>query len=258
MQDNHEQKGTIAFFMIIVMVLIYVVIKAKEREERTPVMGVMEAEEWQIASQESCKILELRVKEGDYVRVGDTLVIMRPAGVEPSSLSKAKKTESEIMFVEQTKAALDKAKKEFENAEKLYADGIINATERNEVLANYKALEAQVRAAETRGLDNGERALIARREGEVSGVLQHEGERVDSGQPLLKVMDIDNIWATCTLPEEVWEDVGEGDTLDVYIKPLNQNVDMTVSEIKFDKMRMYPISHYRSIRPGMEVKTLIP
>ena len=57
------------------------------------IQGEIEVSEYRVSSKVPGRILELRVKEGDYVHVGDTLAILDAPEVE------AKKTQAESAYL---------------------------------------------------------------------------------------------------------------------------------------------------------------
>ena len=138
--------------------------------DRTPdmIQGEVEVSEYRVSSKVPGRILELRVKEGDYVHVGDTLVIIDAPEVKAkraqaqsaedaaSAISdmanagaRKKQISGAYQLWQQAKAGLEIAKKSYDRVQRLYDEGVMTAQKRDEVYANYKAFEAQEQAAKS-------------------------------------------------------------------------------------------------------------
>lgn len=138
--------------------------------DRTPdmIQGEVEVSEYRVSSKVPGRILELRVKEGDYVHVGDTLVIIDAPEVKAkrvqaqsaedaasaiSDMANAGARKEQIsgayQLWQQAKAGLEIAKKSYDRIQRLYDEGVMTAQKRDEVYANYKAFEAQEQAAKS-------------------------------------------------------------------------------------------------------------
>ncbi len=132
------------------------------------IQGEVEVSEYRVSSKVPGRILELRVKEGDYVHVGDTLVIIDAPEVKAkraqaqsaedaasaiSDMANAGARKEQIsgayQLWQQAKAGLEIAKKSYDRVQRLYDEGVMTAQKRDEVYANYKAFEAQEQAAKS-------------------------------------------------------------------------------------------------------------
>lgn len=183
------------------------------------IQGEIEVSEYRVSSKVPGRILELRVKEGDYVHVGDTLAILDAPEVE------AKKTQAEsaedaaaamkamadngarrqqiqgaFEVWQQTKAGLEISKKTYDRVQRLFNEGVMSAQKRDEAFAAYKAYEAQERAAKSQydmareGARKEERAAAAaqvnRARGAVQEVNSYINETVQIAQVEGEVSDI--------------------------------------------------------------------
>src|SRR5574344_3046085 len=137
---------------------------------RTPeiIQGQVEVTEYRVSSKVPARILELRVKEGDYVKVGDTLAILDAPDVE-AKLNQAEAAESAASAMsnmaqngarqeqirgafevwQQAKAGLDIAEKSYNRVKRLFDEGVMSAQKRDEAYANYKAMQATELAAKS-------------------------------------------------------------------------------------------------------------
>lgn len=183
------------------------------------IQGEIEVSEYRVSSKVPGRILELRVKEGDYVHVGDTLAILDAPEVE------AKKTQAEsaedaaaamkamadngarrqqiqgaFELWQQAKAGLEISKKTYDRVQRLFNEGVMSAQKRDEAFAAYKAYEAQERAAKSQydmareGARKEERAAAAaqvnRAKGAVQEVNSYINETVQIAQVEGEVSDI--------------------------------------------------------------------
>lgn len=183
------------------------------------IQGEIEVSEYRVSSKVPGRILELRVKEGDYVHVGDTLAILDAPEVE------AKKTQAESVedaaaamkamadngarrqqiqgafeLWQQAKAGLEISKKTYDRVQRLFNEGVMSAQKRDEAFAAYKAYEAQERAAKSQydmareGARKEERAAAAaqvnRAKGAVQEVSSYINETVQIAQVEGEVSDI--------------------------------------------------------------------
>ena len=132
------------------------------------IQGQVEATEYRVSSKVPGRILELRVKEGDFVKAGDTLAILDAPEVR-AKMAQAQGAESAAAALElkaqngarreqiqgayqvwqQAIAGLDIAKKSYERIQRLFDEGVVSAQQRDEVYAKYKAMEAQEKAAKS-------------------------------------------------------------------------------------------------------------
>ena len=137
---------------------------------RTPdtIQGEVEVSEYRVSSKVPGRILELRVQEGDYVKVGDTLAILDAPDVEAkraqavsaedaaAALStmadkgaRREQVQGAFEVWQQAKAGLEIAEKSYGRVQRLFDEGVMSAQKRDEAYANYKAMKAQAQAAKS-------------------------------------------------------------------------------------------------------------
>lgn len=180
-------------------------------QEEEIIQGQIDVEEYRVSSKIPARILELRVKEGDYVHVGDTLAILDAPDVEAkrqqaesaenaaaamSEMAQAGARREQVQAAyelwQQAKAGLDIHKKSYERVQRLYDEGVMSEQKRDETYASYKAYEAQERAAKSQYdmAKNGARseekaaaqAQVDRAKGAVSEVSSYINETVQTAQ----------------------------------------------------------------------------
>ena len=183
------------------------------------IQGQVEVTEYRVSSKVPGRILELRVKEGDYVKVGDTLAILdapevrakmeqaqsaesAAAALELKAQNGARKEQIQGAFsvLQQAKAGLEIAEKSYNRVQRLYDEGVMSAQKRDEAYASYKAMEAQCKAAQSQYdmAKNGARmedklaasAQVGRARGAVQEVNSYIHETVQIAQTEGEVSDV--------------------------------------------------------------------
>ena len=165
-QHNNILLAVLGFVTVVVIVgLLGFLLLGRSPEI---VQGEVEVSEYRVSSKVPGRILELRVKEGDFVHVGDTLAILdapevqakktqaqsaEDAAAAMSDLAQAGARQEQIsgafQLWQQAKAGLEIAQKTYERVQRLYDEGVMTAQKRDEALASYKALQAQEKAAKS-------------------------------------------------------------------------------------------------------------
>jgi HlyD family secretion protein len=124
--------------------------------------------EYRVSSKVPGRILELRVKEGDYVNVGDTLAILdapevqakmqQAQGAEASAAAmeqmarngaRREQVQGAFQMLQKAKAGLEIAEKSYQRVQRLFDEGVLSAQKRDEAYANYKAMKATAEAAQS-------------------------------------------------------------------------------------------------------------
>ncbi len=249
--------------------------------EKENIQGQVEASEYRVSSKVPGRILEIRVKEGDYVKVGDTLAILdapdvrakmeqaqsaedAAAAQEEMARNGARQEQIQGAFQvwQQAKAGLDIAQKSYQRVQRLFDEGVMSEQKRDEAFANYKAMEAQAKAAESQYTmaRNGARreekqaaqALVSRArgavqevnsyisetvqvaqmEGEVSNIYPKVGELVGTGSPIMTISIMSDIWGTFNVREDQLNGLSVGATFNAFVPAFNKTVPMKVYYMK--------------------------
>ena len=151
--------------VVIVVALIGFFVLGRDPEL---IQGQVEVSEYRVSSKVPGRILELRVKEGDFVKAGDTLAILdcpevkakmqqaqgaegAAAALDKMAQNGARKEQVQGAFqlLQQAKAGLEIAEKSYNRVQRLFDEGVMSAQKRDEAYAMYKASEAQMKAAES-------------------------------------------------------------------------------------------------------------
>lgn len=201
-------------------------------------------------------------------------------------------------------AGLDIAQKSYQRVQNLYDKGVMSAQKRDEAEANYQAMVATEKAARSqyemakegaRQEDKaaaaalvqqaggavaevesyvGESILLSPIDGEVAERFPQIGELVGTGAPIMNIVDLNDLWVTFSVREDLLKNIRIGSELNAFIPALdNQAVKVKVYYMKdmgsyaawkatkttgqYDsktfEVRARPIGKIEGLRPGMSV-----
>ena len=283
MSEKKQHKNIIitAACTTLVVAVVAVIGAMSIKQEPETIQGQVEVSEYRVSSKVPGRILEIRVKEGDYVNVGDTLAILDAPEVR-AKMTQAQSAENAaaamdemanngarqeqvrgaFAVLQQAKAGLEIAQKSYNRVQRLYDEGVMTAQKRDEAFANYKALEAQVKAAQSQYdmARNGARSeekkaaaaqvnrakgavaevnsyihetmQIAQMAGEVSDVYPKVGELVGTGSPIMSVSLMNDIWGTFNVREDQLDGMKVGSIVTAFVPAFMKEIRMKVYYIK--------------------------
>lgn len=283
MSEKKQHKNIIitAACTTLVVAVVAVIGAMSIKQEPETIQGQVEVSEYRVSSKVPGRILEIRVKEGDYVNVGDTLAILDAPEVR-AKMTQAQSAENAaaamdemanngarqeqvrgaFAVLQQAKAGLEIAQKSYNRVQRLYDEGVMTAQKRDEAFANYKALEAQVKAAQSQYdmVRNGARSeekkaaaaqvnrakgavaevnsyihetmQIAQMAGEVSDVYPKVGELVGTGSPIMSVSLMNDIWGTFNVREDQLNGMKVGSIVTAFVPAFKKEIRMKVYYIK--------------------------
>lgn len=198
-QEKKQHKsvllGVVSFAAMIIIVGIIGALTIGNEEDF--IQGQVDVSEYRVSSKVPGRILEIRVKEGDFVKAGDTLAILDAPEVEAkqmqaqsvesaaeamSDMAQAGARQEQIKGAyelwQQAKAGLEIYKKSYERVQRLFDEGVVSEQKRDETYAQYKASEAQEQAAKSQyemaknGARAQEKRAAAAKLGQAKGVVQ--------------------------------------------------------------------------------------
>ena len=278
-QHKNVLLAVLAFTVVVVVVGLIGFFTLSDDDDI--IQGQIEVTEYRVSSKVPGRILELRVKEGDYVKVGDTLAIIdapdvmakmtQAQGAENAAAAMSEMAENGARkeqvrgayeVLQQAKAGLEIAEKSYQRVQRLFDEGVMTAQKRDEAFANYKAMEAQVKAAQSQydmvsnGARREERRAAAAQversrgavaevgsyinetiqraqvEGEISEVYPHMGELIGTGSPIMSISVLNDIWGTFNIREDQLGGMKVGDEITAYVPAFDKNVRMKIYFIK--------------------------
>jgi HlyD family secretion protein len=163
---------------------------------------------------------------------------------------------------QQASAGLEIARKSYERVQRLFDEGVMSAQKRDEALANYKAFEAQEKAAKSQYemAKNGARreekqaaqaqvnrakgaveevnsyihetVQVAQVDGEVSSIYPKVGELIGTGSPIMSISVMDDLWGTFNVREDQLKGLKVGDEFTAFSPAFNKELRMKVFYIK--------------------------
>lgn len=213
MENKAQHKSVMAALAVFtaVVVVIGAIGYFTIGKEQEVIQGQIDVEEYRVSSKVPARVLELRVKEGDYVHVGDTLAILdapdlvakrqqaegaEGAAAAMSDMAQAGARREQVRGAyelwQQAKAALEIHRKSYERVQRLFDEGVMTEQKRDEAYASYKVYEAQEKAAKSQydmavnGARKEEKAAakaqVARAKGAVNEVESYINETVQTAQ----------------------------------------------------------------------------
>lgn len=278
-QHNNILLAIIGFTTVVIIVGVIGFFAFSRQTE--VIQGQVEVSEYRVSSKVPGRILEIRVKEGDFVKVGDTLAILDAPEVQAkmeqaqsahdaaSALElKAKNGAREEQvrgaynLLQQAKAGLEIAEKSYQRIQRLFDEGVVSEQKRDEVYAQYKAMEAQMKAAQSQydmavngarredklaaaaqvGRAKGavqevnsyihETVQIAQMEGEVMDIYPKQGELVGTGSPIMTIAVMKDLWGTFSVREDQLSDLQVGKTFTAFVPAFNTDIQLKVFALK--------------------------
>ena len=278
-QHNNILLAILGFVAVVIIVAI-IGFLALDRDPDV-IQGQVEVSEYRVSSKVPGRILEIRVKEGDFVKAGDTLAILdapevrakmeqarsaenAAAAIELKAQNGARKEQIQGAFsvLQQAKAGLEIAEKSYNRIQRLYDEGVVTAQKRDEVYANYKAMEAQMKAAQSQydmavngarmedklaaaaqvGRARGavqevnsyihETVQVAQMDGEVSDIYPKVGELVGTGSPIMSVAVMKDMWGTFNVREDQLNGMKVGTEFTAFVPAFNKEVKMKIYYMK--------------------------
>ena len=303
-----------------VVVIVFIIGWYVYKPEPIVIQGSAEVNEVRVSGKVPGRILHLYAEEGQFVNVGDTLVMIDSPEVR-AKLSQANAAKSAAMAQQQkatkgvrsetiegayemwqkAEIGVDIAKKSFDRVDRLAEKGVVTAQKRDEVEAQYKAAIATAAAAKSQYnmAKNGAEAedklaagamvdrasgaieeveaflaetiLISPISGEITEVFPATGELVATGSPIMNIVDMNDIWFSFNVREDLLGELKIGNEIEVTIPALNEKAMLKITYIKslasyatwkatkatgqFDaktfEVRAKPTATIKDLRPGM-------
>ena len=278
-QHNNILLAILGFVTVVVVVAVIGFFTLDKSPDE--IQGEVEVTEYRVSSKVPGRILELRFKEGDYVKVGDTLDIVdapelrakaqQAQSAEAAAAAVSAKAEhgARIQQIQgayqvwqQALAGAEIAKKSYDRVQRLFNEGVMTAQKRDEAYAQYKAMEAQEKAAKSQyelakaGARQEDKAAaqaqvnrargaiaevksyinetvqVAQMEGEVSSVYPKVGELVGTGSPIMSIAVMSDMWGTFNVREDQLKGMKVGDEVTAFSPAFNKDFRLKVYSIK--------------------------
>ena len=217
--------------------------------------------------------------------------------------ARSQEIEAAFNMWKKAEAGRDLAQKSYDRLKNLYEQGVLPAQKFDEASANLEAMTTTAKAAKSQydmaveGARREDRAaaaaLVAQAsgavsevesyakdaiqyspiDGEVSTVIAEPGELIGSGYPVITLLDMNDMWVTFNIKEDLLPKVKIGSELNAYVPGLAQTIRLKVNymapqaeyatwsatktrgdfDIRTFEVKAKPIDTIEGLRPGMTV-----
>jgi HlyD family secretion protein len=185
---------------------------------------------------------------------------------------------------QKAKAGEEIYRKSYERVQRLFDKGVVSAQKRDEVEAQYKAAAATVKAAKSQydmalagaraedkaaaeaqvarvdgilkeiAAAEAERYLLSPCDGEVSELFPRVGELVGQGSPVMSIVDMNDVWFTFAVREDMLAKFHQGSTVTIKIPSLGEErYPVVVTHVK--AMGTYATWRSTQQNGGYDVRT---
>lgn len=270
------------FASVVIIAMVVVIAVGLCMPERAEVIqGEVETTDYRVSSKVPGRVLEIRVHEGDQVHKGDTLAILEAPEVaakldQANALVEAAQALDEkaqngaqreqvaaaYEMWQKAKAGLEVAEKSYRRVESLFAKGVIAEQKRDEAKAQYDAMVATEKAAQSQYemARNGARredkkaagakvkqaqgavsevnsyihetVLLAMADGEVTEIFPELGELVGTGAPIMNVAMTGQVSMLFNVREDLLPGIAVGTELEAFMPAIDKSVRVRVSRVK--------------------------
>ncbi len=216
--------------------------------------------------------------------------------------ARSQQIEGAYELYQKAQVAEDIYRKSYERVKGLYEKGVVAAQKYDEVEAQYQAAVATTKAAKSQydmalegaraedkeaaeaqvarvdgiireiNLARDERYLLSPVDGEVAERFPKTGELVGQGSPIMSIVDLDDMWFTFAVREDMLKDITVGRTMKVKVPALgDEEYEVKVTyiramgtyatwrstkqnggyDVKTFDVRVKPVKKIKNLRPGM-------
>ena len=155
-------------------------------------------------------------------------------------------------------AGLELARKSYERVKNLYESGVVPEQKYDEAAANLKAMETTAAAAKAQydmAIEGARRedreaaeALVKQAsgavsevesyisdamqyspiDGEISTVIAQQGELISAGYPVVTLLDMNDLWVTFNIKEDLLPKIKIGSVLQAYVPGIGRTIELKV------------------------------
>lgn len=167
MKKNKNFTVIFASALVLVGIITAVIIVGLTLPEHPDVIqGEVETTDYRLSSKVPARVHEIRVREGDHVRRGDTLVVMEAPDIEAKlqqaeaafaaaeaqhqkaqNGSRQEELQQAYEMWQKAQAGMDVAEKTYHRINRLFENGVMAEQKRDEAKAQYEAMVATEKAA---------------------------------------------------------------------------------------------------------------
>jgi HlyD family secretion protein len=188
--------------------------------------GIVTTDEVTVSPQMEGRLQELRVQQGDNVTSGQLLAVIQPEEMLADVDFYKNSMQQYAMAVSEAEADLENAKLTYERDEPLYKQQAISEQDYTQARTAYDAAKAHVeslnkqaeaaRAQHDKSLVQlGYTQILAPINGIIDSRVALQGEVVNPGQPIVTIINPDDLWVRADVEETYIDSVRIGDKLNV-------------------------------------------
>jgi RND family efflux transporter MFP subunit len=188
--------------------------------------GIVTTDEVTISPQIQGRLQELRVQEGDQVNKGDLLAVIQPEEQLADAAYYDRNAEQMALQVTQAEADMENAQLTLARDEPLFRQQAISEQEYTSARTGYDAAKAHVeslkqmteaaRAQHDKAMiELGYTKILAPINGFIDTRVALQGEVVNPGQPIVTIINPDDLWVRADVEETYIDSVRLGDKLQV-------------------------------------------
>jgi HlyD family secretion protein len=186
---------------------------------------------------------------------------------------------------QKAKAGEEIYRKSYERVQRLYDKGVVSAQKRDEVEAQYKAAAATVKAARSQydmalsgaraedkaaaeaqvarvdgilqevAAAEAEKYLLSPCDGEVSELFPKIGELVGQGSPVMAIVDLNDVWFTFAVREDMLAKFPMGSVVEITVPALGTDTKYPVTVTHIKAMGTYATWRTTKQNGGYDVRT---
>jgi HlyD family secretion protein len=249
--------------------------------------GSVTTDEVIVSSEIQGRLQQLFVKEGDAVTNGELLGVIQPETQQADVAFYASSEQQAAAQVTQAKADLENARLTFEREENLFKQAAESAQAYDAARTAYAAAKARVESldkqtqaagahTEKATVQLGHTQIFAPMDAVVDTRAALPGEVVNPGQPIVTLIDQDDLWVRADLEETYIDRIRLGDTLAVRLPSgatragtvfyrsvdadyaTQRDVSRTKRDIKTFEIRLRCDNRERSLAVGMTAYVSLP
>lgn len=170
-------------------------------------------------------------RPGETVRAGQVLATIAPAPASPESAARA------TLAVIEAEARVQTARAALARAERLIADRAISQREVDEARRELSVAEASVRSAHrarsvfsgaARGTGGGTYRVTSPIAGVVTDVTVTTGQTVTSGETMIRVVNLEELWVSARVPEQQASELQAGEDAALSLPGMNEWITLRV------------------------------
>jgi len=196
--------------------------------ERLSANGIIEATEVDLSSKIAGRIREIRVREGDDVKMGQILVRLEDDDLKALVKQYEASLQAAEANVEETKAKVEEASQDLMRKRNLFREGLLSKAALDDAEMRYQVNSAQYGQAKAQ-VEQAKALLATARlkledsviQSPIAGRVLHknfeEGEFVSPGERILTLADLEHLWVRVYVPEEEVGRVHYGQKADVAV-----------------------------------------